>query len=429
MGFVPIGAIVALVIPALLVARIPRRWMPAAITLWTLSPAIVFFALELIGKAIGTPEQPQTGSFGGTLLLVGSFLLIPWILMCLTGFGIGFAIRTRIRKPPAHSLPMNEMTPQELANTHPILTPLPVSFTPVPISFPVQPVMESVSADGNLRYEHRQGEFINGRYDSVSLCAVLIDTATDQTLVDCAGWAGSEITAQTDGSLFLHLRQNQFESLFRIDGQTQLFSDLGVGGGDKTLSTLAQAVKEVWHTPHASPPQYRHISRDGTIRVDLASQEWSNGNWVNAPRVIEIASGRVLLDLWGMDWDATVFFREVGRVRLDCRRSHVGGGLSVVLDVARGCYQITVAPGLGGALPEQPLDDIAEDLEATSRRGARANQAFSISPHSLAAWPSALLILIVAVILIAIASYLSLRLEPKSGPLTPVPHVPVSGAR
>ena len=422
MGFVPIGAIVALVIPALLVAKVPRRWMPAAITLWTLSPAIAFFVLDLIGKAVGNPAQPQTGRFGDALLFVGSFLLIPWILMCLAGFGIGFVIRTPIRKPLARSLPVNEVTPREPANTHTIRTPLPVSF-------PVQPVMEGVSTDGKLRYEHRQGEFINGRYDSVSLCAVLIDTANGQTLVDCAGWAGSEITTQTDGSLFLHIQQNQFESLFRIDSQTELFRDLGADGRDKPLSALAQAVKEAWHAPHASPPQYRHISRDGTIRVDLASQEWSNGNWVNAPRVIEIAGGRILLDLWGTDWDAIVFFREVGRVRLDCRRSHVGGGLSVVLDVARGCYQITIAPGPGGALPEQPLDGIAEGLEAASRRGARVSQAFSISPHSLAAWSSALLILVGAVILIAIASYLSLRLESKPSPLTPVPHVPVSGAR
>jgi hypothetical protein len=428
MGFVPIGAIVALAIPALLVARVPRRWLPAAITLWTLSPAIAFFMLELIGKAIGTPEQPQTGSFGNALLLVGSFLLIPWILMCLTGFGIGFAIRNRIRKPPARSWPVNEVTPQEPANSHPVVTPPPVSFTPVLVSFPVQPVMEGVSADGKLRYEHRQGEFINGRYDSVSLCAVLIDAATGQTLVDCAGWAGSEITAQPDGSLFLCLRQNQFDWLFRIDSQTGLFRDLGTGGGDKPLSALAQAVKEAWHAPHKLPPQYRRISRDGMIRVDLAAQEWTNGSWINAPRIIEIASGRVLLDLWGTDWDATVFFREVGRVRLDCRRAHVGGGLSVVLDVARGCYKITVALGPGGVLPEQPLDGIAEGLEAASRRGAGASLTSSIPSHPFAAWRSALLILIGAVVLIAIASYLSVRVAPKPGPLRPIPHVPVSSA-
>jgi hypothetical protein len=224
MGFAPIGAIVALVIPAFLVAKVPRRWMLAAITLWTLSPAIAFFVLELVGKAFGTPAQPQTGSFVGALLLVGSFLLIPWILMCLTGFGIGFAIRTRIRKPSARSLPVNEVTPQEPANTHPI-------FTPLPVSFPVQPVMEGLSADSNLRYEHRKGEFINGRYDSVWLCAVLIDTATGQTLVDCAGWAGSEITAQIDGSLFLHLQQtssNRFSGSIARRNCSVIWEPVGV---------------------------------------------------------------------------------------------------------------------------------------------------------------------------------------------------------
>jgi hypothetical protein len=31
-------------------------------------------------------------------------------------------------------------------------------------------------------------------------------------------------------------------------------------------------------------------------------------HWVNSPRVTEIATGRVLLDLWGTDWDAFVNF-------------------------------------------------------------------------------------------------------------------------
>ncbi|HEY4125266.1 MAG TPA: hypothetical protein VGM36_11675 [Rhizomicrobium sp.] len=401
MSLAPIGAIAVLALPALLVAKVPRRWLPFAIGLWIISPAIVFFALEFIGEAIGVPAQPQPGSFSNALLLAGSFLLIPWIMICAAGFGIGFVIRTRLRKPAKQSLPVNAVTPQKPA------TPIPA---PVPISIPVQPVMEGASADGTLRYEHQQGEFINGRYDSVSLCAVVIDAATGQTLVNCAGWASSEIRAQPDGSLFLHLRQNQFQSLFRIDGRTGLFRDLGAGGEDKPLSALAQAVDEAWRTPHASPPQYRYISRDGTIRVDLASQEWSNGNWVNAPRVIEIASGRVLLDLWGTDWDAAVFFREVGRVRLECRRFHLGGGLSVVLDVARGCYQITLDPAHGGVLPEQSLDGIAEGLEAASRHTAPPGQARFTPPHPLAAWRAAVFILLGALILIAAASYMSVRL-------------------
>lgn len=422
MGLAPIGAIIVLAIPALLVAKVPRRWLPAAIGVWTLSPAIVFLALDLIGKSAGIPAQPQSGSFLDALLFVGSFFLIPWILTCVIGFGIGFAIRTWLRKPPAPSPLAKDVTPQKSADPF---------LAPIPISLPVQPVMQGLSADGTLRYEHRQGEFINGRYDSVSLSAILIDAATGQTLVDCAGWASSEITAQADGSLFLHLQQNQFESLFRIDSRARLFRDLGAGGDDQPLATLSDAVKNAWQAtaPHASPPQYRRISRDGTIRVDLASQEWSNSHWVNAPRVIEIASGRVLLDLWGTDWDATVFFKEVGRVRLDCRRYHMGGGLPVVIDVARGCYQITLDPAQGGTLAEQSLDGIAEGLEAASRRAAPKSQALRASPHPLAAWRAALFILLGALTLIAIAAAISMRPGSTPAPLTRIPHVPVSAIR
>jgi hypothetical protein len=425
MGFVPIGAIVVLVLPALLVATVPRRWMAVSMALWTLSPAIVFVALDLIGKAIGTPAQPQPGNFVDALLLVGSFLLIPWILTCVIGFGVGFAIRAWVRKPRKPSPPLNQVTPPKPARP-------PAFQAPVPISYPIQPVMEGVTTDGALRYEHRQGEFINGRYDSVSLCAVVIDAATGQTLVDCAGWASSEITEQTDGSLFLYLQQNQFASLFRIDGRTGLFRDVGAvgdaSGHNRPLSELADAVKTAWRAtgPHASPPHYRYISRDGMIRVDLASEEWSNSHWVNAPRVIEIATGRTVLDLWGTDWDAVVSFKEVGRVRLDCRRYHVGGALSVVLDVARGGYQITLDPAVGGTLPEQSLDDVAQGLEAVSRRGAQGRRAHFVPPHPLAAWRAALLILLGAIVLIAVAAYVSVRLDSKPVPLTPIPHSPVS---
>jgi hypothetical protein len=234
-----------------------------------------------------------------------------------------------------------------------------------------------------------------------------VDTATGQTLLDCAGWAFSEIRAQTDGSLFLHLQQNQFETLYRIDGRLKLFRDLGVGGSDRPLSALAQAVTQAWHAEHTSPPQYRHISPDGTIRIDLASLEWSNARWANAPRVIEVSSGRTLLDLWGTDWDATVIFQEIGRVRLECRRYHLGGNLSVVLDVAHGCYQITLAPTLGGVLPKQSLAGIAQDLEAASWRAASREQVFTTPPYPLAAWRTALLIFLGAIILIAIASYMT----------------------
>jgi hypothetical protein len=423
MDMFPIGAIIALASPALLVAITPRRWMPVSVMLWLFSPVFVFLMLDLIGKMIGTLEPPQLGEPFYALLLVGSFFLIPWIIMSLTGFAIGFAIRQHVRRtaePAIASAGAGRATKARALEG------------PIPATRPVQPIMDGVSVDWALRYQHRQGGFINGRYDSVSLCAILIDAATGQVLVDCASWASSEITAQADGSLFLHLEQNQFESLFRIDGRSGQFRDLGAGGEDEPLAALSYAVRKAWlaTAPHVSPSHYRHISPDGTIRVDLALEEWSNANWVNTPRVIEIATGRVVLDLWGTDWDVVVFFREDGRTRLTCRRCHVGVGLSVVLDVARGCYQITLDSSSGGTLPEQPLDDLAKGLEAASRRAARVagaeDRTIPIQPHLLAAWRVALLILVGAAILIAGASYVSVRLAAKPAQWTRIPPVPMS---
>jgi hypothetical protein len=415
MSFAPVGAIIVLAVPALLIAFVPRRWTILAMILWLLSPAIVFVVLDLIGKVIGPPETPQPGSAVDALLLVGSFLLVPWLLSCLVGFGIGFAVRGRLHRRLPEPGPAEAPVPAQASAAEP----------PVAILRPIQLVAQGVSADGTLRYEHRPGEFINGRYDSVSDCAVLIDAATGQVLVDCAGWRWSEISANADGSLFLHLQQNQFDSLFRIDGQTGMFRDQSTDGGYRPLAALAQAVKEAWlaTAPHASPPHYRRISPDGTIRVDLASEEWSNSQWVNAPRVIDIASGRILLDLWGTDWDATASFAEVNRVRLDCRRYQGGAGLSVVLDAARGCYQITLDPTLGGTLPESPLDGIAQGLETAWRRGAAAgtHRASPVLPHPLAAWRAGLLILVGALIVLAGVAYMSSRLGSQPQQLTPMP--------
>jgi len=264
--------------------------------------------------------------------------------------------------------------------------------------------------------------------------AVLIDAATDRVLVDCSGWMFSRIDAQADGSLFLHLRQNGFETLFRIEPATRLFRDQGIGGPERPLGELATAAEEarqVAMQQHSTPAHYRWISPDGTIRVDLASEEWSNAQWVNAPRVIEIAGGRVLLDLWGTDWDATVSFPRDGAVRLGCRRYHLGGSPSVTLDVPRGSYRILLDPGTGETFPEAPLAELAPGLEAASQRAAALAGGTGwgwegdAPPHALAAWRTALVILAGAAVAISGAAYISTRFVPAPvQKLTPMPKMP-----
>ncbi|MDB5412300.1 MAG: hypothetical protein JWR10_635 [Rubritepida sp.] len=279
-----------------------------------------------------------------------------------------------------------------------------------------------VSADGSLRYEHRLGD---SSADTLTGWVVLIDVATGQVLADCAAWPSSRITGNADGSLFLLLGLNGFETLFRIDPAARTFRDQGMAGPDQPLSQLSAAVEQARRAPGPLELPYRRISPDGTIRVDLAAVEWRNSQWVHTPRVIEIASGRVVLDLWNTDWDATVEFPGSRRVRLDLRRFHEGGSVSAELDLARGTYRIVSDP----AGPEAPLAGIAQGLEnaariaaANSGAGWISRYAAPIKPHPLAAWRAALLILAGAIVAIGGATYLSIpSTPPERTPLSTVP--------
>ena len=309
----------------------------------------------------------------------------------------------------------------------------------VPTTYPVE--SQGMSIDGSLRYEHRIGEFANGRYDSVSNWAVLIETSSDLVLVDCAAWASSQITPNADGSLLLHLQQNSVDALFWIDPKTRQFRNHGDRGPRQALAVLADAVEQARRAiSHAAPvPLYRRISPDGTIRVDLVSVEWGNTHWVNSPQVMALESGRIVLDLWSTDWDAAISFPGYRRVRLNLRRYHAGGNLTVDLDIGRGTYQIVAEPGHEGALAEAPLTEIISGIEASARRvavlavsrgvskGLRANP---ISPHPLAAWRQALLILLGAILAIALASFVSVHFFPTQAdrpvPLQVVPQLNIA---
>jgi hypothetical protein len=99
----------------------------------------------------------------------------------------------------------------------------------------------------------------------------------------------------------------------------------------------------------------RHESPDHTVRVDLAAVEWSNSHWVESPRVTDLATGRVVLDLWNTDWDATVSFPRDRCVRLGFRRYRHAGALAVEIDLVRESYRVLFPSSDPPALPEAPL--------------------------------------------------------------------------
>ena len=115
-----------------------------------------------------------------------------------------------------------------------------------------------------------------------------------------------------------------------------------------------------------------HTSPDGRVQVILDPIEWSNTHWVNPPRVIDMISGEIVLDLWQTDWDAGVGFPGPHQVLLRCRRYQFGGGLTVVLNLAEGTYQILNVQNVGGPLPSAPLNQIAQGLDEASQCSAAA---------------------------------------------------------
>lgn len=161
------------------------------------------------------------------------------------------------------------------------------------------------------------------------------------------------------------------------------------------------------HSAVATEPE---ISPDGSIRVDFDAEEWGNSHWVHSPRVIEIATGRVLLDLWGTDWDATVSFPADRKVHIFFRRYHRGGVLAVDLDLARETYQITLEPRHEGPRPAAPLRDIAEGLEAASVRSTGISGPIGMeaaSPRPQSAWRTAVIAVATMVAVLAVSALLA----------------------
>jgi hypothetical protein len=269
------------------------------------------------------------------------------------------------------------------------------------------------SADGSLRYAHDLDSLRAGRYDAMCPIARLWDAATGSLLFDGTAWTSSTIVPQADGGLLLSLDHRGRQTIFRIDPAAPGVRDLSSPHLVFPLSDLAAAAATV--RAACDDPANAHLGRciapDGSILVDLEWVEWRNSDWIRSPRVIEIATGRVLLDLWGSDWDAGIRFPRGGVVHLGMRRYHFGGGAEAEIALAGNCY--TLFERLGAA--SGPLAELPAALEAAARReAATAPPRPKIAPPRPTArnWLVALLILAGTLLLIAAATALSLTFQP-----------------
>ena len=72
------------------------------------------------------------------------------------------------------------------------------------------------------------------------------------------------------------------------------------------------------------------ISPDGTILVEFDVDEFRASHWVYSPRITDVKSKEVLLDLWGTPWDGVVSFGGNGEVILRLRRYPNGNLIFIV---------------------------------------------------------------------------------------------------
>jgi hypothetical protein len=270
------------------------------------------------------------------------------------------------------------------------------------------------SANGTLRYTHDLGAYEHGRYDRAEPIARIYDVRTGKLVFDGAAWRSGRVVPQKDGAWLLSLVQGELQTLFRIEPAAGTFRDLGGSARPRPLAELQRAAAAARRAcdDQADAALGRRIAPDGSIMVELHAVEWSNTHWVRSPRVTEIATGRVLLDLWGTDWDAWPAFPRRRTVRLSLRRYRLGGDAEAEIQLAPDRYVVFEPAGESVG----PLSDLPEALEAASRRAAaaapRRPRVTPLRP-TLRSYFVALLIFLGTLALIAAATLLSLRLQPQ----------------
>ena len=109
------------------------------------------------------------------------------------------------------------------------------------------------------------------------------------------------------------------------------------------------------------------MSPDGCIWVEWQATEWRMSHTSRAPRLTETGTDRLLLDLWGADWDASLTWLDAGVVQLDLRRYTQEGHCTVLLDAHAGQWRIGTA-----LAPPQPLETLKRGVEQAFAAANRA---------------------------------------------------------
>ncbi len=431
--------VAALLLPALLIALVPRRWLVLAMLVWPFAPLLSLPVLELWQRLAHPDQHYPPGTLFYGLALVGPLVALPWLATCLLGYGLGLALRRfnhalrpRSRPAAARTAPARPAAarpaPAAIAAPAPrrrqvfsrridargpaaedwlfrdagisgdglTISGIPVwpqpwgrldlpSFDLPDPAYPghshrmdryeigppdrrvgfaageasngvwlfftatVFPITASgTSPDGRLEWQERLGEEISpGRFDSLHSWYALLDTANGEVLAQFGGWSGIALTLDAGRRPVLTLTRPGLSAEFTFDMEARSFA---YAGQSRPLDLLAAFVDEVRIGRGSAEPDgsRRASSPGGRLRVDLLPIEWSNSHWVMTPRVSDLRSGTVLLDLERSDCHCQgMDFPGPDTVRLSILRYTNHLGFSLTIDPEDDSYAIE--PSAGGA--------------------------------------------------------------------------------
>ena len=108
-------------------------------------------------------------------------------------------------------------------------------------------------------------------------------------------------------------------------------------------------------------------SPDGLYHIEWSMFEARMSHWICSPKVVHAATGQVIFDFIGSNWDASFRWLDTGRFNVYLREYPAGAGIDVWVDPPNGVFRIAAENATAEPLSEfrmRVTSDVAKDGSA-----------------------------------------------------------------